>query len=66
MRAFAAVFTREIFERRFAFVVAFAAGFVPLIGSLAYGWRSPDAAEGRVLVALVGATALSAAFALLL
>ncbi len=35
MRAFAAVFAREIFERRFAFVVAFAAGFVPLIGSLA-------------------------------
>jgi hypothetical protein len=66
MRAFAAVFTREVFERRFAFVVAFAAGFVPLIGSLAYGWRSPDAAEGRVLVALVGATALSAAFAILL
>ena len=66
MRAFTAVFAREIFERRFAFVVAFAAGFVPLIGSLAYGWRSPDAAEGRVLVALVGATALSAAFALLL
>lgn len=66
MKAFAAVFTREIFARRFAFVVAFAAGFVPLIGSLAYGWRSPDAAEGRVLVALVGATALSAAFAILL
>ncbi|MEO8054411.1 MAG: hypothetical protein ABI768_04620 [Acidobacteriota bacterium] len=66
MKAFAVIFTREIFERRFAFVVAFAAGFVPLIGSLAYGWRSPDAAEGRVLVALVGATALSAAFAILL
>jgi hypothetical protein len=66
MRAFSAVFAREIFARRFAFVVAFAAGFVPLIGSLAYGWRSPDAAEGRVLVALVGATALSAAFAILL
>jgi ABC-type transport system involved in multi-copper enzyme maturation permease subunit len=66
MRAFAAVFTREIFERRFAFVVALFAGFVPLIGSLAYGWRSPDAGEGRVLVAFVGATALSAAFAILL
>ena len=66
MRAFAAVFTREIFERRFAFLVAFAAGFVPLIGSGLYGWSSPDAPEGRVLVALVGATTLSAAFAILL
>ncbi len=66
MSAFAAVFAREIFERRFAFVVAFAAGFVPLIGSLAFGWLSSDAAEGRVLVALVGAAALSAAFAILL
>ena len=27
MRAFAAVFTREIFERRFAFVVAFVVSF---------------------------------------
>lgn len=66
MRAFAAVFAREIFERKLAFLVAFAAGFVPLIGSLLYGWSSPDAAEGRVLVAVVGATALSAAFAILL
>jgi len=66
MRAFAAVFTRELFERRFVFLVAFLAGFVPLIGSGLYGWSTPDAAEGRVLVALVGATALSAAFALLL
>jgi ABC-type transport system involved in multi-copper enzyme maturation permease subunit len=66
VKAFAAVFAREIFERRFAFLVAFLGGFVPLIGSGLYGWSSPDAAEGRVLVALVGATALSAAFALLL
>jgi hypothetical protein len=66
MRAFAAVFTREVFERRLVFPVALAAGFVPIIGSLAYGWRSPDAAEGRVLVGLVTATALSAAFAILL
>ncbi|MBK9062182.1 MAG: hypothetical protein IPL89_03170 [Acidobacteria bacterium] len=66
MRAFAAVFGREIFERRVVFVVAFAAGFVPLIVSLATGWSRPDAAELRVLVALVGASALSTAFAILL
>ncbi len=66
MRAFAAVFGREIFARRLAFPVALAAGFVPIIGSLVYGWSTPDAAEGRVLVGLVAATALSIAFALLL
>ena len=66
MRAFAAVFAREVFARRLAFPVALAASFVPIIGSLAYGWSTPDAAEGRVLVGLVAATALSTAFALLL
>ncbi len=66
MRAFAAVFAREVFERRMVFAVAFAAGFVPLIGSLAYGWRSPDAPEGRILVALVTAAAFGLAFALLI
>ncbi len=66
MRAFAAVFTREVFARRLVFPVALAAGFVPIIGSLMYGWSTPDAAEGRVLVGFVAATALSAAFALLL
>jgi ABC-type transport system involved in multi-copper enzyme maturation permease subunit len=66
MRAFAAVFTREVFARRLAFPVALAAGFVPIIGSLVYGWSTPDAAEGRVLVGFVAATALSSAFALLL
>jgi hypothetical protein len=66
MKAFAAVFTREIHERRILFVVALASGLVPLLVSLATGWSRPDAAELRVLVALVGATALSAAFALLL
>ncbi len=54
MRAFAAVFTREVFERRMVFLVAFASGFVPLVGSPRNGWSKPDAAEGRVLVALVG------------
>ncbi len=66
MRAFAAVFTREIFARRLVFPVALAAGFVPLVGSLAYGWSAPDAALGRLLVGSVTATALSIAFALLL
>jgi hypothetical protein len=66
MRAFAAVFTREIFARRLVFPVALAAGFVPIIGSLVYGWSTPDAAEGRVLVGFVAAFALSVAFALLL
>jgi hypothetical protein len=65
MRAFAAVFAREIFARRIVFPVAFAAGFMPLVGSLAYGWSKPDAAEGRVLVALVTAMAFAFAFALL-
>lgn len=65
MRAFAAVFAREVFARRIVFPVAFAAGFMPLIGSLAYGWSKPDAAEGRVLVALVAAATFSFAFALL-
>jgi hypothetical protein len=66
MRTLAAVFTREIFARRLVFPVALAAGFVPLVGSLLYGWSTPDAAQGRVLVGFVAATALSAAFALLL
>ena len=65
MRAFAAVFAREIFARRLVFPVSFAAGFIPLAGSLAYGWSKSDAAEGRVLVALVTAAAFSLAFALL-
>ena len=66
MRAFAAVFAREIHERRILFVVALASGLAPLLVSLATGWSRPDAAELRVLVALVGAAALSAAFAILL
>lgn len=65
MRALAAVFAREIFARRLVFPVALTAGFVPIVGSLAYGWSKPDAAEGRVLVALVTAAAFSFAFALL-
>jgi hypothetical protein len=65
MRAFAAVFAREVFARRLVFPVAFAAGFVPLLGSLAYGWSRTEAAEGRVLVALVTASAFSLAFAIL-
>ncbi len=66
MRAFAAVFAREVFARRLVFAVAFAAGFVPLAGSLAYGWSKPDAPEGRILVALVTAAAFGFAFALLI
>lgn len=66
MRALAAVFAREIFARRLVFPVALAAGFMPIVGSLAYGWSTPDAAEGRILVGFVTATALSIAFALLL
>jgi ABC-type transport system involved in multi-copper enzyme maturation permease subunit len=66
MRAFAAVFVREVFARRLVFPVALAAGLVPLVGSLAYGWSAPDAAVGRILVGLVAATSLSTAFALLL
>jgi ABC-type transport system involved in multi-copper enzyme maturation permease subunit/catechol 2,3-dioxygenase-like lactoylglutathione lyase family enzyme len=65
MRAFATVFAREVFARRLVFPVALAAGFMPLVGSLYYGWSRPDAAEGRVLVALVTAAAFSFAFALL-
>jgi len=65
MRAFAAVFAREIFARRLVFPVTLAAGFMPIVGSLAYGWSKPNAAEGRVLVALVTASAFSFAFALL-
>lgn len=66
MKAFAAVFTREVFARRLVFPVALAAGFVPIVGSLVYGWSTPDAADGRVLVGFVAASALSIAFALLL
>lgn len=66
MRAFAAVFAREVLARRLVFPVALGAGFVPLVGSLAYGWSAPDAALGRLLVGTVAATALSIAFALLL
>lgn len=65
MRAFAAVFAREIFARRLVFPVALVVGLMPIVGSLAYGWSKPDAAEGRVLVALVAATTFSFAFALL-
>jgi hypothetical protein len=67
MRAFAAVFAREVHARRLVFPVALAAGFVPILGSsLFYGWSSPNAADGRVLVGLVAAASLSTAFALLL
>jgi ABC-type transport system involved in multi-copper enzyme maturation permease subunit len=65
MRAFATVFAREVFARRLVFPVALAAGFMPFVGSLYYGWSRPDAAEGRILVALVTAAAFSFAFALL-
>lgn len=65
MRAFAAVFAREVVARRIVFFVALPAGLLPLFGSLYYGWSKPDAAEGRILVALVMAAAFSIAFALL-
>ncbi len=65
MRALAAVFAREVAARRIVFPVALAAGFVPLLGSLSYGWSKPDAPEGRILVALVMAAAFAFAFGLL-
>ncbi len=65
MRALAAVFAREIFARRLVFPVALAAGFMPIVVSLANGWSKPGAAEFRVLAALVAAAAFSFAFALL-
>lgn len=65
MRAFAAVFGREVFARRLVFPVAFASGFMPLVGSLSHGWSKPDAAEGRILVALVAAAAFAFVFAIL-
>jgi ABC-type transport system involved in multi-copper enzyme maturation permease subunit len=65
MRAFAAVFGREISERRAIFVVALAAGFIPLLVSFATGWSKPDAPELRILVAFILASTLSLALALL-
>lgn len=65
MRAFAAVFAREVFARRLVFPIALAAGFMPILVSLANGWSKPHAAEQRLLAALVVAAAFSFAFALL-
>lgn len=65
MRAFAAVFAREIFERRIVFPVALAVGFFPLLVSLVTGWSRPNAAEILVLTAFLGACGLSVSLALL-
>jgi hypothetical protein len=66
MRALAAVFAREIFARRLVFPVALAAGLMPILVSLANGWSKPNAAELRLLGALVVAATFSFAFALLI
>jgi hypothetical protein len=66
MRALAAVFAREIFARRLVFPVALAAGFMPILVSFASGWSKPNAAELRLLGALVVAATFSFAFALLI
>ena len=65
MKAFAAVFAREIFERRIVFPVALAVGFFPLLVSLVTGWSRPNAAEILVLTAFLGACGLSVSLALL-
>ena len=65
MRAFAAVFAREVFERRMVFLVGLCCGLPMLVASALHGWSAPGNAEVRLLAATVGGLALAAALALL-
>ncbi|MGA7990061.1 MAG: hypothetical protein WCC53_01385 [Thermoanaerobaculia bacterium] len=65
MRAFAAVFAREIAERRMVFLVGICSGLLSVVAAALHGWNAPGSTEVRLLVATVGGGALAAALALL-
>lgn len=65
MRAFAAVFAREVAERRMVFLVGIGCGLPMLVASALHGWNTPGNAEVRLLAASVGGLALAVALALL-
>jgi len=65
MRAFAAVFAREVFHRRLVFLVGLSSGLIFLFAAALHGWNAPGNAEVRLLAGAVGGLALASALALL-
>ncbi|HEY3350722.1 MAG TPA: hypothetical protein VGM13_13180 [Thermoanaerobaculia bacterium] len=65
MKAFAAVFAREVAERRMVFLVGLCCGVPTLVASAFHGWNTPGNADVRLLAASVGGLALAVALALL-
>jgi len=64
MRAFAAVFMREVVERRMAFLVGLCAGLLGLGGSAVIGWSQPGSADIRLMASVIGGGLLTVALAL--
>ena len=64
MRAFAAVFAREIAERSFVFPVGLGAGLLGLLASAVKGWSRPGAADVRLMAAAIGGALITLVIAI--